>query len=144
MVGALSVIRFRHPVKSPLEITIYFLLLTVGITLPSSVGKSLALTFLSMLIIVLVTFYRNKLSKSSKSFPKFSFIRENPEYILDIKCNEKVLDLSKSPFLLFSYENENETIYDYKLAFGNRKDAEDLKIKIEKSKSIKEVKFSCL
>ena len=31
MVGALSIVRFRNPVKSSLELTIYFLLITIGI-----------------------------------------------------------------------------------------------------------------
>ena len=31
LVGALSIVRFRTPVKSPLELTIFFLLITIGI-----------------------------------------------------------------------------------------------------------------
>ena len=31
MIGALSIVRFRHPVKSPLELIMYFALITVGI-----------------------------------------------------------------------------------------------------------------
>ena len=51
MVGALSIIRFRHPVKSPLELSIYFLLLTVGITISTSVGKAIVLSILCMTIV---------------------------------------------------------------------------------------------
>ena len=144
MVGALSVIRFRHPVKSPLELTIYFLLLTIGITLPNSVGKSIALTFFSMSTILIITFYREKLSKNKNSFPKFSFIRENPEYILDVKCSNKNHELSASKFLLFSYENQEEHIFDYKLAFGNKYDADKFKKRLEEINGVKETKFSCL
>jgi len=32
MVGALSIVRFRHPVKNSLELVIYFALITVGIS----------------------------------------------------------------------------------------------------------------
>ena len=31
MIGALSIVRFRHPVKSALELVIYFALITIGI-----------------------------------------------------------------------------------------------------------------
>ena len=31
MIGALSIVRFRHPVRSNFELTIYFALLTIGI-----------------------------------------------------------------------------------------------------------------
>ena len=33
MVGALSIVRFRTPVKNPLELVIYFYLITLGIVL---------------------------------------------------------------------------------------------------------------
>ena len=32
MVGALSIVRFRNPVKSPLELVVYFAAITIGIT----------------------------------------------------------------------------------------------------------------
>ena len=31
MIGALSIVRFRHPVKSALELIMYFDLITIGI-----------------------------------------------------------------------------------------------------------------
>ena len=60
MVGALSIIRFRHPVKSPLELSIYFLLLTIGITISSSIRKALVLIILSMSVIYCYSYYINK------------------------------------------------------------------------------------
>ena len=36
MIGALSIVRFRHPVKSPLELIMYFALITVGIVCETS------------------------------------------------------------------------------------------------------------
>ena len=32
MVGALSIVRFRNPVKSPFELVVYFLMITAGIS----------------------------------------------------------------------------------------------------------------
>ena len=144
MVGALSIVRFRHPVKSPLELTIYFLLLTIGITLTSQVSKALVLTFLSMAIILVASLVRKSLRKSNKIFPEISFIRENPSYIIDIKSKVKQIKLTKSPFILFSYENDDELIYTYKLAFGNKSDADLMKQELEKIKNIIEVKFTCV
>jgi len=31
LVGALSIVRFRHPVRSAMELTVYFLLISLGI-----------------------------------------------------------------------------------------------------------------
>ena len=36
MVGALSIVRFRNPVKSSFELTIFFCLITIGITMSVS------------------------------------------------------------------------------------------------------------
>ena len=33
MIGALSIVRFRNPVKSPLELVMYFSLITIGIAM---------------------------------------------------------------------------------------------------------------
>ena len=50
MIGALSIVRFRHPVRSNFELTMYFALLTLGI----AAGVSAKLAFL-LLAIVLAT-----------------------------------------------------------------------------------------
>jgi hypothetical protein len=49
MVGALSIVRFRTPIKNPSELVVYFLLITLGIV--TNVNPSITLTFL-----VLITF----------------------------------------------------------------------------------------
>ena len=144
MVGALSIVRFRHPVKTPLELTIYFLLLTIGITVTSFPGKAIFLTIFTMLIIYLHSLYSAKRNGISKSFPNLAQIREHPEYILDIKSKEKDESISRSSFLLFSYENSESSIYNYKLAFGNKEDAEEFKMSINKNNNIIEIKFSCI
>ena len=49
MIGALSIVRFRNPVKNPFELVIYFSLITMGII------SSVNLTYL--LILMLLLFY---------------------------------------------------------------------------------------
>ena len=39
MIGALSIVRFRHPVKSALELIIYFDLITIGIATKIDTSK---------------------------------------------------------------------------------------------------------
>ena len=45
MVGALSIVRFRHPVKSPFELAVYFLAITMGI------AASVAIHWLGILFV---------------------------------------------------------------------------------------------
>tara|TARA_Y100000589_G_scaffold51221_1_gene42680 strand:- start:4841 stop:5500 length:660 start_codon:yes stop_codon:yes gene_type:complete len=144
MVGALSIIRFRHPVKSPLELTIYFLLLTIGITISTSIGKALFLTILSMVIIYLYSLYISRKIQMKGGFPSLSFVRENPQYILDIQSNTNIPFLSESIYLMISNENRAKSIYFYKLAFGSMDEANKIKKDIETLDNLIEIKFTCI
>ncbi len=52
MIGALSIVRFRHPVKSALELIMYFDLITIGIA--SSVKNSYAISLSLMTVAILI------------------------------------------------------------------------------------------
>ena len=47
MIGALSIIRFRNPVKSPFELVIFFALLTLGV----ATTTGLKLSFLLLILV---------------------------------------------------------------------------------------------
>ena len=51
MIGALSIVRFRNPVKSPFELVLFFGLLTLGIT--ASVSTLWSSLLLSVIIVVI-------------------------------------------------------------------------------------------
>ena len=53
MIGALSIVRFRNPVKSPLELVMFFALLTLGVAASVQSNYSLLLFGLVILIIIL-------------------------------------------------------------------------------------------
>ena len=55
MIGALSIIRFRTPVRSSYELVIYFLLLTVGITASVDIGVTIILTITSILVLLFLS-----------------------------------------------------------------------------------------
>ena len=50
MIGALSIVRFRHPVRSNFELTMYFALLTLGIS--AGVSAKLAFLLLATLLVM--------------------------------------------------------------------------------------------
>ena len=54
MIGALSIVRFRHPVKSALELVIYFALITIGIATSVRTKWAIQLILCTILIIILV------------------------------------------------------------------------------------------
>ncbi len=142
MVGALSIIRFRHPVKSPLELSIYFLLLTVGITISSSVGKAITLTVLCMTIIYSYSFLRRRQISSNKGYLDLSFSREEPQFILEITCSKKNKYLSENIFLLFSNEDYVNNLFIYKLSFFNKKELKKTQELISGIEEIQDIKYS--
>ena len=144
MVGALSIIRFRHPVKSPLELSIYFLLLTVGITISTSVGKAIVLTILCMTIIYSYSFYKKRQFSKKEGYLDLSFSREEPQFILEITSSKKNSYLSDNKYLLFSNEDFAKNIFTYKLSFFNKNELNFTKDYLSKMKDIQDIKYSIL
>ena len=66
MVGALSIVRFRNPVKNSLELVIYFALIAVGISAGVNIKFSILLGILISLIILslnyIALFFKNRYS----------------------------------------------------------------------------------
>ena len=144
MVGALSIIRFRHPVKSPLELSIYFLLLTVGITISTSVGKAIVLTILCMTVVYSYSFYKKRQFSKNQGYLDLSFSREEPQFILEITCSKKNEYLSDNIYLLFSKEDFANNIFTYKLSFFNKNELNKTKDYLSKIKEVQDVKYSIL
>ena len=73
MIGALSIVRFRHPVKSALELIMYFDLITIGIATSVRTKWAIQLVVCSVIIIFLVKFIQKISNQYGKSFYNMSF-----------------------------------------------------------------------
>tara|TARA_B100000989_G_scaffold20853_1_gene13680 strand:- start:2988 stop:3632 length:645 start_codon:yes stop_codon:yes gene_type:complete len=67
MIGALSIVRFRTPVRSAYELVIYFSLLTVGISYSVDILIGLILSILLIFLPIIISFFI-KFYNSSKYF----------------------------------------------------------------------------
>ena len=139
MIGALSIVRFRHPVKSPLELVVYFLLLTVGVALSTRPFLALLLVIASALVIVAVSFYqRLKARNGEVPFPL------NPAdgdrvFILEISASDRLSELDTCPDLVFAHEDRRQGIYNYKLAFPDRQTLDVWRTRINELESVEQV-----
>jgi hypothetical protein len=79
MVGALSIVRFRNPVRSPLELCVYFASITMGISASVSI-KWLIFFILSILIVIITLSIASKISISI--FKKTFFLLHSPKETL--------------------------------------------------------------
>ena len=75
MIGALSIVRFRHPVKSALELVMYFDLITIGIATSVRTKWAIQLVLCTILIIFGGWHYRFYILVVSFLFPLLKKIR---------------------------------------------------------------------
>ena len=139
MIGALSIVRFRHPVKSALELIMYFDLITIGIATSVRTKWAIQLILCTVLILILVKIFQSILKKKNKSFYSLSFNEGADVNSLEIHST-KNLDLvenSNNLKTVLSNPEQNEIIY--RLIFENKENLVEFKKKIEKLDEIKKI-----
>ena len=138
MIGALSIVRFRHPVKSALELIIYFNLITIGIA--TSVNNYYAgiLIILSILIIYFLKYLQKYLNKNDgRSFYNISF-NEGIEYNqIEIISSLKIDIIENNKNLKSLIHNSESNEYCYRLSFENRDQLDNFKNEIDGIDGIK-------
>ena len=135
MVGALSIVRFRNPVRSPLELTVYFASITMGIAASVSLLWLLFLGFalsLVVIVITLINYYSKKILK--KNFFNSSFSEGNEMSIINIFSKSELTDIEKNPNLKFkNFENGK---YEYSLSSQNFHEIKEIENLIKNNKDI--------
>jgi|TARA_B100000161_G_C33474929_1_gene379776 hypothetical protein len=86
MVGALSIVRFRTPVKNPSELVVYFILITLGIVI--KVDGNLALNFVIFITLIVFFIEIYKYIALKLNFNEFFFSDES-KHILKIHTKEE-------------------------------------------------------
>ena len=139
MIGALSIVRFRHPVKSALELIMYFALITVGIATSVRTKWAIQLVLCIVVIIFLVKLVQKISNKYGKSFYNVSFNEGISSNVLEIHTNKKI-DIVEENNNLVNYLNDKvagEIIY--RMNFENKRNLQDFKYKLEEEKNIKNI-----
>ena len=136
MIGALSIIRFRNPVKSPLELVIFFGLLTIGIGLSVKVILGIFLTFGICISLILVDKFDLYLKKKGSGLFSISFDDGILNNIIEISSSAPIEDLSNSKLLAQYYFDKNEKKYNYKLSSNIREDIQNIEKNYKHNESI--------
>ena len=139
MIGALSIVRFRHPVKSALELIMYFDLITIGIATSVRTKWAIQLILLTIVIIVGVRLVQKISKQYNKSFYNTSFNEGIALNSIEVHSKEKIDIIEKNKNLknIISQPDQNEFIY--RLAFEDKEQLEVFKKEIEEIKSIKKI-----
>jgi len=139
MIGALSIVRFRNPVKNPLELVIFFGLVTLGVTYGVSRlwGIGLALLIIGILFSSkILEFILKKINFLPLSL---SFNEEFYGNYLEIKSIKPIPILENHTKLNYYSREANEKNiieYYYKLLIREKKEIEEIKKSLEQINEI--------
>jgi len=136
MIGALSIVRFRNPVKSPLELVLFFALITIGIGTAVNFKLSILLTL--MINIFIFSFFKidERLKKKNKSLFTLSFEEGLNLNTLEVSSSEEIIDLENNENLKQFFTSSNPKSFNYKIQSVHKKDIDNLKEVIKKNPSI--------
>ena len=112
MVGALSIVRFRNPVRSPLELSTYFATITMGIAASVSIKWLLLLVFSiigTIVALIIINLICTKLFKKSIFITSFS--EGNVLSTLNIISSEPIEICEENSMLKSKTKSKNEFSY---------------------------------
>ena len=112
MVGALSIVRFRNPVRSPLELSVYFCAITMGISAAVSL-KWLVLLIGSVTLVAIFLYALQKITSVLSLNPFFisSFSEGNQTSLLNVTASNEIPELDLNHLL------SSKTIGDGKISY---------------------------
>ena len=144
MIGALSIVRFRHPVKSALELIIYFDLITLGIATSVRTKWAIQLVLCTILIILFVKFIGYLFNKRGKSFYNISFNEGIEHHTLEVYASNHIelLENNKNLKNMINDKENNEFIY--RLNFEKKEYLLEFKAKIENEKLVKKIEVQLI
>ena len=100
MVGALSIVRFRNPVKNPFELIIFFALITIGIGISVKIELGLLMTAVLILVILIAQIFENISKKRGKDLFSISFEEGSTVNIMEVKSSSSMQILDDSKLLI--------------------------------------------
>ncbi len=139
MIGALSIVRFRHPVKSALELVMYFALITIGIATSVRTKWAIQLIICIVLIIFLVKIFQKISNKFGKSFYSMSFNEGNITNTLEVVSKKKIEHIENSQNLVNSLADVTVNKYTYRLIFNDKNSLKKFKDKLDNDQNIEKI-----
>ncbi len=139
MIGALSIVRFRHPVKSALELVMYFALITIGIAASVRTKWAIQLVICTILIILIVKGIQTLSKKFGKSFYNISFNEGNVSNSLEIVSKNRIEKIEKSENLVSYVSDIDNSQYIYRLNFFNKISLEEFRDNLKSETDIEKI-----
>jgi hypothetical protein len=145
MIGALSIVRFRNPVRNPLELVMYFSLLTLGIAFAVNIKWGIFLLAAVVSVLIFSFVIEKGLKRYKSNFFSLSFDDSNLSNLLEVQSSKPIDFLENEEILISNITNENGKLkYYYKIENKNKNEVLKLRSKIQKIDNIEflEVRLS--
>ena len=137
LVGALSIIRFRTPIKDPEDLVYLFVSLAIGIGMAA--GQILITTMCFMVIVILIIMRKNKNINNETDYNLILSIKEKPNIENEIV---EIIKLNIKKFKLIRYDLENEEcIFYFNILINNNEEIFSLKNNLVKKINIRNFQF---
>ncbi|MBT5399376.1 hypothetical protein HOL24_02410 [bacterium] len=141
MIGALSIVRFRNPVKNPFELVIFFALITIGIAMASNIHYGLMLAVVINMVIFISYLLEAVTRKFGLSIYSLSFDEGASHNVLEVETKTNIPYLDESIFLHQYVNNMASGIFHYRLSSVRQRDMVQLKSKLEKEAGVLSVEL---
>lgn len=143
MIGALSIVRFRNPVKSALELVMYFVLITIGIAASVNMDFAYILVTTCLLVIGGTRVSQFILKKFfSKPFYNVSFNEGMSLNTIEIYSSKSMEDIEKNQNIKNMVVLKDSNEYIYRLSFENSKELNSFKDSIKERNEITKIDVS--
>ncbi len=126
MIGALSIVRFRNPVRSPFELVSFFALVTIGVAISAEPSLGIALGVFIVLVVYGVALYEKFASKNHRRPFSISFAEGEPVHTLLIQSSGRIGSLDEAADLTQLLEDRSSNECSYVLNFRTRTELEEV------------------
>lgn len=141
MIGALSIVRFRNPVKNPFELVLFFALITIGISMSVNVVYGLLLTAGVVGSILLVHFLEKAALKLNWSIFSMSFDEGQMHNILEVTSASRLEELDTNDLLVQKAFSKEHSEFFYRLMATDKNKLNDIYLKITAKDAISSIDF---
>ena len=137
LVGALSIVRFRNPVKNTFELVLYFALISLGIICTVNIIFAIQFEILVLAIIVIVYFIDRHYANKGNKIHQLSFDEGSQLYTLEVEADEKISLIENNPLLIQKIYLKDNNLFSYKIASSSKTEIASIEKELEKNPSIK-------
>tara|TARA_B100000959_G_C14736637_1_gene523237 strand:+ start:131 stop:763 length:633 start_codon:yes stop_codon:yes gene_type:complete len=139
MVGALSIVRFRNPVKNSLELVIYFALIAIGIA--SGVNSYYAILLGILISILIISLYFIVVILKRKNIDYFSFSHnvDNHPYSVELETVGEINISLYQKNLQHYHFNKERQVYYYRFISENKNEIQKIYQSFKSLDSLKSI-----